>query len=947
MSAILVVEDNASNLEFLDALLRFAGHTVYKAGDGVQGLESIRATCPDLVITDILMPNMGGVEFADRIRADPATAHVPIIFYTATYRYPEAHVLADSCGVSAVLAKPAEPQLILDTVARILGNEPAVQLVPQEATTYPSFLAAKLPNYMRDLNDLQTQLRHTLTPGTNGDSGASVKDSDALHYSLQVLGLRLTSLLELNLTLSSQRDVARMLEQFCELAHGAMRCRYVAIGLCTPDGKNALHVAAFGLDAHARQLLAGIDSTAGAIGQVMATGKPMRLRDNSAQPTTLGLPDFHPPIHSLLIVQIPPRSVTQVKGWIYLADKEGGAGFNGEDEQFASILASQMSLAYGNLAMYGEIQERAMSLELEVAARRRAQETLTHQMTHDHITGLPRLGLAEENLRAALARAVAEGGRVIVLHLNIDRFHMINESYGRATGDGVLRVIAERLCGLVGDRGCVAHAAGDEFVVVHCPEQACGQLQFAEAVQQRLGEPIPHEVGPIYLTSSIGVSCYPDNGTEAIELLRDAEAAMRRAESEGRNTIRALSSEEKNVLIEGRALGMQLREAIRAGQLLVHYQPQIRAQDWQILGFEALLRWQHPEFGLLMPGRFIPVCEELGLIVELGDFVIDTVCRQCRAWLDCGAGDFVVSINVSIVQLQRPDFVDGIKMRLAKYNLPARSLEIELTESMLAERIDLVAAAIGELKAIGVAVALDDFGTGYSSLNYLRRFPLDRLKIDQSFVREIAVDASSAGICRAIIALGHQLGMGVMAEGVETAAQVGYLLRNGCDAFQGHYFSKALAPEPALELLRQRYMNQDVVEPSRDERRLLLVDDEENILRALVRTLRRDGYHIFTATTAMDAFELLARNDIQVIISDQRMPGMSGTEFLSRVKEMYPDTVRMVLSGYTDLQAVTDAINRGAIYKFLTKPWNDAELRAQILDAFRLHQLHHEARANR
>lgn len=948
MSTILVVEDNAANLEFLDALLRFAGHTVYAASDGLQGLDRVREARPDLVITDILMPNMGGVEFADRIRADPATANIPIIFYTATYRYPEARVLADSCRVSTILSKPAEPQEILDTVARILGNAPAVQLVPREATTYPSFLAAKLPGYMRDLNDLQASLRRTLNLSTDGGFGEPEKDNDALLYSLQVLGLRLARLLELNLTLSSQREVTPMLDQFCDLARGAMQCRYVAMGLFTPDGKNTLQVAACGLDEESKKLLAGINPTDGAIGRVMATGKPIRLRDNGALPTTLGLPDFHPPVHSLLVVQIPARSVTPVKGWIYLADKEGGAAFDSEDEQFASILASQISMAYGNLAMYGEIQSRAMNLELEVAARRRAQETLAHQMTHDHITDLPRLGLAEERLHAALALAAAEKRRIIVQYLNIDRFQMVNENHGRATGDDVLRVIAGRLCDLVHEQGWVAHVAGDEFVIVLADAgSALDQLDFAETVRLRLQEPIALEENPIYLTCSIGTSCYPDNGRDALELLREAETAMRGAKREGRNTIRAFSNEEKTELFEKRALGRQLRHAIADGQLIVQYQPQIRGQDWQILGFEALLRWQHPEFGLLAPARFIPISEELGLNIELGNFVVETACRQARAWIEGGAQDFFISINVSSLQFQRPGFVDGIKARLAEYKVPARCLEIELTESMLAERADLVAHAMKLLKAIGVGIALDDFGTGFSSLNYLRRFPLDRLKIDQSFVRDIAVDASSAGICRAIIGLGHQLGMQVMAEGVETAAQVGYLLRNGCDAFQGYYFSKAVTPEQALELLRQRYMNQHDIMQSRDERTLLLVDDEENILRALTRTLRRDGYQIFTATAAREAFELLARHDIQVIISDQRMPGMSGTEFLSRVKEMYPGTVRMVLSGYTDLQAVTDAINRGAIYKFLTKPWSDADLRAQIVEAFRLHQSQHEARASR
>jgi ActR/RegA family two-component response regulator len=280
-----------------------------------------------------------------------------------------------------------------------------------------------------------------------------------------------------------------------------------------------------------------------------------------------------------------------------------------------------------------------------------------------------------------------------------------------------------------------------------------------------------------------------------------------------------------------------------------------------------------------------------------------------------------------------------------RWRLPASYIGLELTESMMTGNVERVTGTMRALKALGVKLSLDDFGTGYSSLNYLRRFPINTLKIDQSFVRDISTDAGAAGVCRAIITLGHQLGMTVLAEGVENAAQVGYLRRNDCDFFQGYYFCKPISAQQALEILRHRYLAHEGIEQAPEQQpTLLLVDDEENILSALIRMLRRDGYRILTATGADDALDVLGRNDVQVVISDQRMPGTSGTELLSKVKEMYPDTVRMVLSGYTDLAAVTAAINEGAIYKFLTKPWNDEELRLQIRDAFRIARRPHESR---
>jgi ActR/RegA family two-component response regulator len=239
------------------------------------------------------------------------------------------------------------------------------------------------------------------------------------------------------------------------------------------------------------------------------------------------------------------------------------------------------------------------------------------------------------------------------------------------------------------------------------------------------------------------------------------------------------------------------------------------------------------------------------------------------------------------------------------------------------------------LKALGVTLVLDDFGIGYSSLSYLKRFPLDTLKIDQSFVRELTERQDDAAIVRAIIAMGHQLQMKVTAEGVETQAQLGYLRRNHCDFCQGRFFGM---PQPAAEaeaVLRQRYLSVEAFAQTRPEQTLLLLDDEEYVLKALARLLRRDGFRILTAHSAAEAFDMLGREQVQVVVSDQRMPDISGTEFLNRVKQMYPETVRMILSGYTDLGTVTEAINRGSIYKFLTKPWDDEDLRAQINDAFR------------
>jgi diguanylate cyclase (GGDEF)-like protein/PAS domain S-box-containing protein len=583
----------------------------------------------------------------------------------------------------------------------------------------------------------------------------------------------------------------------------------------------------------------------------------------------------------------------------------------------------------------------------DITERKRAEAELTHHLTHDLTTGLPRFALMEDYLLSALAAAAAQDGRVVVLYVDLDYFHVVNETRGRSIGDEVLRTVAGRLSAVVGTSGKVAHVAGDEFAVIQIDaNRKHDQIDSGESVRAVVAEPIEIADQQIYVTCSVGVSCFPDNATTPQDLLRQAEAAMMRTKREGRNAVSAFSNDQSDELEVRLSLGSRLRSAIRDEHLLLHYQPQISGLNWQILGFEALVRWQDPDLGFVMPKRFIQAAEELGLILDLGRFVLNAACRQARAWIDAGASDFSIAVNISPLQLQRSEFVEDVRLALTKFQVPARCIELELTESVMAGNVERMIGTMQALKVLGVRLALDDFGTGYSSLNYLRRFPIDCLKIDQSFVSDVTSDASSAGICRAVIILGHQLGMQVLAEGVETAAQVGYLKRNGCDLFQGYYFSKPVTADKALEMLRHRYLAHDDISHDKQVQTLLLVDDEANILNALTRALRRDGYRILTATCAEEALDLLAREEVHVIVSDQRMPGMSGTELLSKVKGMHPETVRIVLSGYTDLGAVTKAINQGAIYKFLTKPWNDEELRLQIQDAFRTHKSRIAARTH-
>ena len=388
------------------------------------------------------------------------------------------------------------------------------------------------------------------------------------------------------------------------------------------------------------------------------------------------------------------------------------------------------------------------------------------------------------------------------------------------------------------------------------------------------------------------------------------------------------------------ALETALRQALRDDQLELHYQPQVDLVQGRIVGVEALLRWKHPTLGRIAPDRFIPIAEETGLIVPIGDWVLRRVIEQAAAWQHAGLPPLRTAVNLSARQLLQPDLARRVEGLLAASGLDPRRFGVEVTESMLITNFDQAVQHLRALRALGVEVSLDDFGTGYSSLSYLRRLPVDVVKIDRSLVPDVTAPAEDVSITRAIITMAHQLQMKVLAEGVESEGQAALLAANQCDQMQGWWFSAA-QPAAAVEAMLHdgRQIDPALLGRRSRERTLLLVDDEENIVAALRRLLRAEGWLVLSATSAEQALQLMARHEVDVILSDQRMPGMTGVELLRRAKQVYPETIRLVLSGYTELQSITDAINEGAIYKFLAKPWDDEQLRAHLREAFALKEM--------
>ena len=446
------------------------------------------------------------------------------------------------------------------------------------------------------------------------------------------------------------------------------------------------------------------------------------------------------------------------------------------------------------------------------------------------------------------------------------------------------------------------------------------------------------------VTASIGISIYPNDGFEPDVLLRSADTALSLVKDEGRNSFRFYTADMNARALRRMVLENHLRHALDRRELLLHYQPQVSLADGRICCVEALIRWRSPELGLISPADFIPLAEDSGLISAIGAWVMYVACAQNKAWQDAGLPSVCISVNVSAHQFAQGALPAMVAKALKETALEARYLEVELTERVMMDDTESSIRQIAELRQMGVSVSLDDFGTGYSSLGYLSRFLLDKLKIDQSFVRNITSAPRSAAIVKASIALARSLNITVIAEGVETEGQLGYLRQAGCEEIQGYLFSRPVPPDELAVLVGRGsslMIAGAALEPTHT---LLLLDDEPSVLSSLVRLLRRDGYRILAAHTAEEAFELLATHSIEVVISDQRMPLMSGTEFLARVSKLHPDTVRMMLSGFSDLKTVTESVNRGAIYKFLSKPWDDAALRETIREAFRKHRQEQELR---
>ncbi|HSJ97028.1 MAG TPA: EAL domain-containing protein, partial [Myxococcota bacterium] len=438
---------------------------------------------------------------------------------------------------------------------------------------------------------------------------------------------------------------------------------------------------------------------------------------------------------------------------------------------------------------------RMTGTSTDITKRKRAEERAEFLATRDALTGLPNRVLLHDRLEQAVVNAARHHGGFAFMFIDLDRFKTINDSLGHHVGDGLLKEVAARLDGCVRASDTVARLGGDEFAVIVENLRAGddGAQQVAEKMIAAMAAPMLVEGNTLNTSCSIGISLYPADGRDSGALMKNADVAMYFAKERGRNNYQFFSQRMNNRAQERLSVENYLRLALRRGELVLHYQPRMSVASGALVGAEALLRWQHPRRGLLAPEKFIDVAEDSGLIVPIGEWVLQAACAQVAAWQARRPG-LRLSVNLSVGQMTNGErFRQAVEAALAASGIAADTLELELTESHLMQDLEEKAALLNRLGALGVGIAIDDFGTGYSSLSYLKQLPVDSIKVDSSFVRDVVADADDAAIIRAILAMAHALKLSVVAEGVETAAQLRALRDLGCDEYQGFHESPALA----------------------------------------------------------------------------------------------------------------------------------------------------------
>ena len=805
--SVLYVEDDEEIREQLARILRRRVGALYLAGNGQEGLEAYRRHRPDLIITDILMPLMDGLTMAAEIRRESRTT--PIIVTTAFER-PDYLIRSIELGIDKYVIKPVRKDLLLEALDKCAAGLRAAALLRESEERHRLMFQSFQVGVCVVRPDLGDP-RNPLLGGRIQDCNEAFLGLSG-YPSLEALrGLRYADLIPEDARPWLAGEGARRLLEDGRIAESERDFLRADGTRVSPLTQSLLRR---DIGAHPGELWEMVTD----ISEQKRTREQLQLAARVFESSGEGIliTDSDNRIVSV------NRAFTRITG--YSADEVRG--------RTPSLLASGLEspALYENMwdalnetgYWQGEIRNRRKDGQVfpewlsitaiagadgrasqyigmfsDITERKRAEEHIRYLAQHDALTGLPNRVLLRDRLERAFAGARRERKRVGLLFLDLDNFKTVNDSMGHQYGDLLLKEVAARLQRQLRASDTISRQGGDEFLVVLDPivepndaALAAGKLLAA------LAEPITIGADELHIGSSIGICVYPNDGDDVETLIRNADAAMYCAKRSGRNTYRFFTRDMNDEARERLTLEKRLRRAIQEQKLEVYFQPQIDLASGRLIGAEALLRWNDPEHGAIPPSRFVPLAEETGLIVPLGAWVLEESCRHAAAWAKSGLAPIRLAINLSSIQLRQEDFVARLRAVIAATGVAPEALEIEITETALMDDTLACVAATRELGEMGVALALDDFGTGFSNLSYLQRLAVHKLKIDSSFVRDLITDENSRSIVHAIVGLAKNLGMLVIAEGVEEARQAEFLAGIGCDQAQGYLFGR---PMPAAD----------------------------------------------------------------------------------------------------------------------------------------------------
>lgn len=700
VQTILVIDDNPVNLGVVGEHLEDNNYNVTVAQDGMEGLKRAELGQPDLILLDVMMPGIDGFETCRRLKANPLTAEIPVIFMTALTDVHD-KVAAFQAGGVDYISKPFQSEELLARVRTHLS----------------------LRNTQRNLAARNARLEMEI----------------AARHSAEV-SLKRTEVSYRRLFETAPDGLMLVDAQTGEV----FDANPAAVSMFSHDPADVL-------------------------------GKRIWELAGSAR-TTFG---------EAMLQESVRRGIVKYDDWELIA--AGGV----------TTHAEVITRTY-------ETDQRQVVLFnfRNINDRKEAEARIRYMALHDALTGLPNRTLLTDRLGQAVAQARRSGQQVAVMMLDLDHFKHINDSLGHHVGDMLLQTVADRLRSCLRECDTAARLGGDEFVILLGDVAHAGDVDVvAGKVLQALKGAFLIEQHQLHIGGSIGVSTFPQDGEDPAKLLRSADTAMYDAKGNGRGIHRHFTPAMNEATMRWQELANDIHMACVNGEFTLYYQPQVALDGYHVTGVEALLRWNHPVQGLVLPSVFVPLLEELGLIVEVGEWVLEQACRQNVAWQRAGHPPIRMAVNLSAQQFYRGDIVKSVRRALAVSGMDPQWLELELTESLTLDDTEVTIQIMNDLKALGVTLSLDDFGTGWSSLSYLRRFPLDRIKIDRTFMSEVATEPNAAAVVQGILSLAQNLGLGCVAEGVESREQLDYLKRQICSEMQGFLFSRPLAAEDVAQVL--------------------------------------------------------------------------------------------------------------------------------------------------